>query len=403
MHTQRGILGNILIALAILSLIIFSLFPVVQLLSVSFKPNNEWGNVNIIPKQPILTHYKEVLGITPSGAEARKIEFTKQLNVEEAKNLSPEFRTQLIDRVNLWVDETANSEDFIGNFKELRNNVRDFRKEIRTELEAQGLSAPAANSIVTNGIDGPVPYRALGTLTLTDKKPEKQREILAEFNKEGVNFLNFFKNSFLFSTISSVVSVFLAIFGSYALARLNFFGRETISKTVLLTYMVGGILLLVPLFQMANQLGFLETPYKRAIFVLAIYIMQTLPVSLYMLGNYFRTISFSLEEAAAVDGYGRLETIFRVVLPLSLPMVATVFVYCFVIAWNEYLFMASFLKEYSSFWTLPIALNELTASANDIKGKISAASILTLLPVIILFGYAMRHITGGLSEGGVKE
>ncbi len=122
-----------------------------------------------------------------------------------------------------------------------------------------------------------------------------------------------------------------------------------------------------------------------------------------MLGNYFRTISFSLEEAAAVDGYGRLETIFKIILPLSVPMVATVFVYCFVIAWNEYLFMASFLKGSSSYWTLPIALNELTSSANDIKGKISAASILTLLPVVILFSFAMRQMTSGLSEGGVKE
>lgn len=403
MNTKRSILSTILTLIAAIAIIIFCLFPVVQLVSISFKPQPEWGNVNLIPKNPTTENYKEVMGITSGALKGRKDEFQKQFNVKDARALPEELRASLTERVNAWIDKTPDAESYIGKFSELKTEVKAFQREIRKELEAAGMDRGAANSVVKNGIEGPVPYRVLSSLSATDAMPEKQKAILAEFIKKGVSFGTYFRNSFIFSMVSSCISVFMAIFGSYALARLKFVGRETVSKTVLLTYMVGGVLLLVPLYQMAAQLGFLRNGFTRAAFLMIIYIMQTLPVSLYMLGNYFRTISFSLEEAAAVDGYNRMETIFKIVLPLSLPMVATVFIYCFVIAWNEYLFMASFLKEYDTFWTLPIGLNELISSANYVDGKISAASILTLVPVVVLFGYAIRHMNSGLSEGGVKE
>ncbi len=276
MNEKRSFWGNISLFFAVILLVFFCLFPIVQLVSVSFKPNNEWGNVNIIPKHSTLKHYKEVLGIVPSGVEARKIEFVKQLSVKDANILSKSQRKELITKVNTWIDKTADSKDYIGHFKDLRKEIKTFRKQIRKELKSIGIAHGSANSIVNNGIEGPVDYSVTSTLAFTDSKPDKQKEILKKFNKDGVDFLSFFKNSFIFSTLSSGIAVFLSIFGAYALARLKFFGRETISKTVLLTYMVGGILLLVPLFQMASQLGFLQTPFKRAVFVLAVYIMQNL-------------------------------------------------------------------------------------------------------------------------------
>ncbi len=396
---QRNLLQNYLLWASIIALVIFSLFPVVQLLSVSLKPQREWGQAHFIPKQPTLAHYQEILGIKDQGDSARLDAWKMQLNTK----LDDAIKQELTQQVQAWINDTGDPYAYLGKFKDYHLQYQHIEQKIKSQLIDAGLDSKLANAMAKKGLVPSVDSKILPLLARLDQKIDKQEEILTKYVKSGFNFVRFFKNSFIFSTASSLIAVFLAIFGSYALARLRFFGQATLSKTVLLTYMVGGILLLVPLFQMASQMGLLSSPLKRAAFLMMIYIMQTLPVSLYMLGNYFRTISFSLEEAAAIDGYSRLEIIWKVIIPLSLPMVATVFVYCFIIAWNEYLFVSSFLRETQSFWTLPIALKSLTSSANDIKGLVSAASILTLIPVVILFGFVMRHVTSGLSEGGVKE
>ncbi len=402
--TTKKILHKISLWAAISALLVFCLFPIVELLSYSFKPQNEWGEVNIIPKNPTLQHYKDLLNIGKSGDLVREQAFDQQISIAKAEyNLDDKIIENIKKGVTHWIKQTSDPYEFLGNFKTYQKEYLDVQNNVKEQLIAQGIAGAQANAIAKKSVIPSVDSKALRILPRLDEKIDRQQATLQKYQDSGFKFKTYFKNSFIFSTVSSLIAVSMAIFGAYALARIGFFGRDFISRSVLLTYMVGGILLLVPLFQMASQMNLLETPFKRAVFVMAIYIMQTLPVSLYMLGNYFRTISFSLEEAAAMDGYSRVETIFKVILPLSLPMVATVFVYCFIIAWNEYLFMASFLKETKSFWTLPIALKSLNSSANDVKGLASAASILTLIPAAVLFGFVMKHVTGGLSEGGVKE
>jgi multiple sugar transport system permease protein len=131
--------------------------------------------------------------------------------------------------------------------------------------------------------------------------------------------------------------------------------------------------------------------------------VQTLPVSLYMLGNYFRTIPVSIEEAAMIEGSSRFGTIWRIIIPLSLAAIVTVFIYCFMIAWNEYLFASVFLKNYRELYTLPMGLKALFTSKNAIWDRIMAASVLTATPVIILFMAIQKNLAGGLTAGGVKE
>ena len=128
----------------------------------------------------------------------------------------------------------------------------------------------------------------------------------------------------------------------------------------------------------------------------------TLPVSLYMLGNYFRTIPFSIEESALIEGCSRFGAIWRIIIPLSRTAILTVFIYSFMIAWNEYLFASVFLKSYSSLYTLTIGLKELFVSKNAIWDRIMAASLLSALPIIALFMTVQKYLVSGLSEGGVK-
>jgi multiple sugar transport system permease protein len=234
---------------------------------------------------------------------------------------------------------------------------------------------------------------------------EQREKILAKYTSTSnvFPFPRFFLNTFLLSCSAASISLALAIFGAYAFSRLRFRGRTTIQRSILFVYMVGGVMLMVPLFQMSVKVGLAKTVWGSLFSLLLIYIIQTLPVALYMLGNYFRTIPYSIEEAATTDGCSRIESIFIIIIPLSVPMLVTVFVYCFIIAWNEFLFASVFLKQYHNFHTLPLALQSLFVSKNAIWDRIMAASMLTLIPVVICFLFAMKHLSGGLAAGGVKE
>ncbi|MFP4020096.1 MAG: carbohydrate ABC transporter permease [Halanaerobium sp.] len=221
---------------------------------------------------------------------------------------------------------------------------------------------------------------------------------LGVLNPDVFPFLQYFKNSLIVAFLSAGIGVAVSIFGSYSFARLEYTGRDVIKRGVLMIYMFGGVLLVIPLFQMITKLGLFDTRTSLII----TYVVQTLPVSLYMLGNYFRTIPESIEEAAIIDGCSRLEVIYRIVLPLSAPAIVSVFIYAFMIAWNEYLFASVFINS-ASLRTLPLGLNQLFHTQHYIWGRMMAASVLTAVPVIILFLSIERFITGGLTFGGVKE
>jgi len=253
--------------------------------------------------------------------------------------------------------------------------------------------------------DVPIPdtiKRLLDNPLLTE---DKKAAIISKYKSTSdvFPFPRYFLNSFILSASAASVSLLLAVFGAYSFSRLRFKGRSTIQRSILFVYMVGGVMLMVPLYQMSVRAGLARTVWGSLLSLLLIYIIQTLPVSLYMLGNYFRTIPFSLEEAAATDGCSRIQAIFIIILPLSIPMLISVFVYCFIIAWNEFLFASVFLKQFHDFHTLPLALQSLFVSKNAIWDRIMAASMLTLIPVIFCFLFVMRNLTGGLAEGGVKE
>ncbi|WP_409440299.1 carbohydrate ABC transporter permease [Psychromonas sp. GE-S-Ul-11] len=233
---------------------------------------------------------------------------------------------------------------------------------------------------------------------------EKKQEIAAKYtaNDNLFPFGKYMLNSVIFSVGAASFSLVFSVMGAYSISRLRFKGQVVIQRSVLFVYMVGGVLLMVPLYQMAMNVGLASSLWGSAFCLFLIYIVQTLPVGMYMLGNYFRGIPFALEEAAMMDGCSRKEAIIKVVLPLSLPMLATVFIYCFIIGWNEYLFASVFLKQYPEFHTLPLALQELFVSKNAIWDRIMAASMLTLAPIVICFLFASRFMKGGKTDGGVK-
>ncbi len=227
---------------------------------------------------------------------------------------------------------------------------------------------------------------------------------LGVLDPEIFPFIRYFINSMIVSLCAAGFAVLIATLGAYSFARLRYPGRELIQRSVLLVYMFGGILLVIPFFQMVigfRRISGINLIDTRMILIIT-YLVFTLPVSLYMLGNYFRSIPQEIEEAAIMDGYSRLEVIWKIVLPLSAPAIVAVFIYAFMIAWNEYLFALVFLNSPEKF-TLPRGLSELFHTRHYIWGRIMSASLLTAVPVIILFLYLEKFMVQGLTFGAVKE
>ncbi|PGL67456.1 carbohydrate ABC transporter permease [Bacillus sp. AFS055030] len=217
------------------------------------------------------------------------------------------------------------------------------------------------------------------------------------FNPTIFPYLNYFKNSLIVSLIAASLSVVLGILGAYALSKLKFKGRVTINASFYTVYMFSGILLVVPLFKIISGFGLYDT--KMALIITMI--VQTLPTAIFMLRSYFDTIPEDLEEAAMIDGLSRLKIIFYIIIPLSISGIVSVFVYAFMIAWNDYLFASIFLSSSENF-TLPIGLNTLFSTPDYVWGRMMAASLVTALPVVVMYAISEHFIKGNLTEGGVK-
>lgn len=217
------------------------------------------------------------------------------------------------------------------------------------------------------------------------------------FNAKIFPFMKYFGNSLYIALVVAVIAVLLGIFGGYALSKLQFKGKKGVSGLFFLVYMFSGILLIVPLFRMLSAIGLKNS--KEAVIICMI--IQTLPTAIYMTRSYFDTIPKELEEAGRVDGLSKMGIIFRIVVPLSISGLISVFVYAFMIAWNDVLFASIFIDS-PDMMTIPIGLNSLFNTPDYIWGRMMAASLITSLPVVIMYGLSQRLIKGGSTDGGVK-
>lgn len=211
-------------------------------------------------------------------------------------------------------------------------------------------------------------------------------------------FLTFIGNSAIIAVASVAGTLLISVPGAYAVARLRFFGRRQVHFLFLSIYLFPAIVLAIPLFTLFTMLG-LRGSLPGLILV---YIAQIVPVTVYMLRNYFETVPQSVEEAAAIDGCGRLETIWRVVLPLSKPALMATGLYAFMIAWNEFLFALLFLVERRESWTVSLGLSQLAGSIEIPTTVLMAGSVVLTLPIVVLFFASERLLTEGLTAGAEK-
>jgi multiple sugar transport system permease protein len=225
------------------------------------------------------------------------------------------------------------------------------------------------------------------------------KNILEPTSKGGQGLLGMLRNSALVSLGTVLLTLAAAVPGSWAISRLKFAGSRQISAMFLAVYLFPSTLLAVPLFVMFARLGLQGSLVGLAV----VYIAQTVPVSIYMLKNYFTTIPVSIEEAAALDGCSRLQILRRVVLPLAAPSLMATGLYVFMIAWNEFLFALLFLAATPSKWTVSLGLSQLDNAVEVPTTVLMAGSVVLTIPVIVLFYVAERFLTEGLTSGADKS
>lgn len=229
------------------------------------------------------------------------------------------------------------------------------------------------------------------------------RELFDPNNPSFQNFGQNILNSLTVAAPTALVAVILSTLGAYAVARLRFRGKEALLNSILMIYLFPGVLLIIPLFamlaQIGDRLGF-NVQDNLPILVIT-YLAQTLPVALYMLANYFRTIPAEIEQAGLIDGCSRLEVIWRITLPLAIPALVSVAIYTFMIAWNEFLYAFIFLNDHNLF-TMPIKINTIYNDPSPRPHVVMAASTIMTLPVVILFLALEKFLSQGLTAGSVK-
>lgn len=211
------------------------------------------------------------------------------------------------------------------------------------------------------------------------------------------NIPRYFLNSVIISVGSTALALLLAIFASYGFARFDFRGKPMLQAFVLIGQLLPTAAIIVPLFITLRVLGLVNTFWG----MILVYMIITLPLSVWMLTSYFKAIPAELDEAAIIDGASRLGVLFRITLPLSKPGIVAVCVYAFVTTWNEFIFALCFATD-SSVKTLPIGLAEFSTEFNTDWGAVMAASVLMTLPVALLFLTMQRLFVGGLTAGATK-
>ena len=224
------------------------------------------------------------------------------------------------------------------------------------------------------------------------------QKLLDPQNSVGQDFLHFFWNSLFVSTITTILSVAVAVPAAYAFSRFSFPGRNFLFFSVLLRNMFPAVIFLVPLFILMRLLGLVNTPGS----LILTYMTFGLPLAIWLLKGFYDNIPIQLEQAARIDGATRFRAFVTIVMPLSGPGIIATAIYSFIGAWNEYIYAYTFLNKNDQL-TLPIGIQRFfSENTTDFPG-LMAASFMMSVPVVVLFLVLQRYFVRALTEGAVKH
>lgn len=210
-------------------------------------------------------------------------------------------------------------------------------------------------------------------------------------------FLEWFENSFVITIASMIVCVAFACLAGYGLTRYAFWGRGSMITFILVTQMFPSVMLLVPFYSLIAKFGLIDTRLG----LILVYTSFTMPFCTWMMYGFFKALPLELDEAARIDGARAWQTFTRIILPLTVPGIASTSIYAFITAWNEYMF-AFILTRSPEMRTLSVGIAEMNGYQQVLWNDMMAASIIASLPLIGLFAVLQKFFVGGLTAGAVK-
>ena len=222
---------------------------------------------------------------------------------------------------------------------------------------------------------------------------------IANFDRlfEQTRFVTYFKNSVFVSMSAVILTMTIATAGAYSLTRFKFYGREKIASLILFTYMFAPIMIVIPFYVLIKKIGLANTHLA----LIMAYTAFCLPFSLWLLRAFFQSIPMALEEAALVDGAGRIRAVIYVILPLALPGIIATSIFTFILAWNDYIFVRILITS-DELKTLSVGIADLYNATVIDWGMIMAGGMLITVPVLIFFIFVQRYLIAGWGAGAIK-
>jgi multiple sugar transport system permease protein len=210
-------------------------------------------------------------------------------------------------------------------------------------------------------------------------------------------FPTWLRNSLITALVVTAITTVVSSLGGYAVARLRFPGRESVASLILILYLIPPALLFIPLYRVLAELG--ATNHLASLFLS--YPTFTVPFCTWLLIGFFKALPDELEEAALIDGAGRVTAFVRVLLPLAAPGLVASAIFAFTLSWNEFLYALVFITDVK-LRTLPVGLSTFITGDVYGWGYLMAGAVLTTLPVIAAYIYLQKYMVEGLTAGSVK-
>jgi multiple sugar transport system permease protein len=205
------------------------------------------------------------------------------------------------------------------------------------------------------------------------------------------------RNSIVVASATTVLTMAVSSLGAFSVTRLRYRGRAAIARSILFVYLIPGSLLFIPLYIIVSSMGLTNTLLS----LIVTYLTFSIPFCTWMLMGYFRNIPKDMEEAAMIDGCTRLQTFYKILLPLAAPGLVAAGIFAFTLSWNEFLFALIFITS-SQLQTVPVGLASHIVADIYMWGPLMAGSTMAAIPVIILYMLAQRALVQGLFAGSVR-
>jgi len=218
------------------------------------------------------------------------------------------------------------------------------------------------------------------------------KEVLAK-----TPFLRYFFNSFIVTIPATLFGLIISSHGAYALSRFKFKGKNILASGILFVHMLPAVAIAIPLFKMIKFYHLLDTYFSLII----CYTTFSLPFGTWMLKGFFDSIPTELEEAAMIDGCSRMQSFYKILIPLTFPGIAAVTIYAFLLAWSEYLYASIFMQS-ASMYTLSVGLRTFERQYTADFGLLMAAATIMSIPVFFFFIFVEKFLVQGLTAGAVK-